>query len=395
MRAKHIQKKVKNMQVGYFTSFFPSSNLNEEIYGSTRSMGSLIDNVSRKGIDAIVFTTSANNKDVVEERPNLSIIRYKTTSNYLTTRISISQFFKPLKYDIDIAHVNFDIPPGPFAGLCYAKSKSKPLVVSYRGDWDGSYGSLLRKMSVSLFNKSLVRSLLYSADLIISPTKKFIDDSFQLRKVREKCIVIPNGIYLDEYQTTYSKEECRTLLNISTEKKILLYMGSLYPHKGPIVLTKAMAHVVKQYPDALLLIGGTGIIENELKQLVKEQKLQDNIRFLGFVSGKYKTYYYKASDLFVLPSLTESFGNVNLEAMASGLPIVASNVGGIPDVVKDGISGLLSIPGNPADFAEKILRLLDSESLCNRFGETGKKLSEEYSWDRIADLTKKAYEEVL
>jgi glycosyltransferase involved in cell wall biosynthesis len=383
------------MQVGYFTSFFPSSNLNEETYGSTRSMGSLINNISKKGIDAMVFTTSANNKDIIEERPNLNVIRYKTTFNYLTTRISISQFLKPLKYDVDIAHVNFDIPPGPFAGLCYAKYKSKPLVVSYRGDWDGSYGSLLRRMSVNLFNRSLVRSLLDSADLIISPTKSFINGSSQLRGIREKCIVIPNGICLDEYQTTYSKEECRGMLNVPQEKKILLYMGSLYPHKGPNVLIMAMVHVVKQYPDALLLIGGTGVIENELKQLVKELKLQGNVEFLGFVSGKYKIHYYKASDLFVLPSLTESFGNVNLEAMASGLPIVASNVGGIPDVVKDGISGLLSIPGNPADLAEKILRLLDSETLRDRFGKTGIKLSKEYSWDKIADLTKMAYAEVL
>lgn len=383
------------MKVGYFTSYFPSSNLNEETYGSTRSMGSLITNISKKGIDATVFTTSANNKDIVEERPNLNIIRYKTKFNYLSTRVSISQFLKPMKYEVDIVHVNFDIPPGPFAGLCYAKYKSKPLVVSYRGDWDGSYGSLLRQISVNLFNKSLVRSLLDSADLIISPTKSFINESSQLRRVREKCIVIPNGVCLDEYQTTYSKEECREILNIPQEKKILLYMGSLYPHKGPNVLIKAMVHVVKQYPDTLLLIGGAGIIEIELKQLVKELKLQDNIEFLGFVSGKCKVYYYKASDLFVLPSFTESFGNVNLEAMVSGLPIVASNVGGIPDVVIDGINGLLSIPGNPADLAEKILHMLDSKTLRDSFGKTGEKLSKEYSWDKIADLTKKAYAEVL
>lgn len=382
------------MQVGYFTSFFPSSNLNEETYGSTRSMGSLINNISKKGVDATVFTTSANNKDIVEKRPNLNIIRYKTTFNYLTTRISMSQFLKPLKYDVDIVHVNFDIPPGPFAGLCYTKYKSKPLVVSYRGDWDGSYGSLLRQISINHFNKSLVQSLLDSANLIISPTKNFIKESSHLNRVREKCIVIPNGIYLDEYQTPYSKEECRAVLNIPQDKKILLYMGSLYPHKGPGVLIKAMFRVVKQYPDTLLLIGGTGVIENELKQLVKQLKLQDNVEFLGFVSGKYKIYYYKASDLFVLPSLTESFGNVNLEAMASGLPIVASNVGGIPDVVKDGISGLLSIPGNSEDLAEKILCLLDSEPLCNRLGKTGEKLSKDYSWDKIVDLTKKAYAEI-
>lgn len=383
------------MQVGYFTSFFPSSNLDEEIYGSTRSMGSLINNISKKGIDAMVFTTSADNNDIIEERPNLTVIRYMTTFSYLTTRVSISQFFKPLKYDVDIAHVNFDIPPGPFAGLCYAKYKSKPLVVSYRGDWDGSYGSLLRRISVNLFNRSLVRSLLDSADLIISPTKNFINESSQLMGIREKCIVIPNGICLDEYQTTYSKDECRAMLNIPQEKKVLLYMGSLYPHKGPDVLIKAMFHVVKQYPDTLLLIGGAGIIESELKQLVKELKLQGNVEFLGFVFDKYKIHYYKASDIFVLPSLTESFGNANLEAMASGLPIVASNVGGIPDVVKDGISGLLSVPGNPADLAEKILRLLDSETLRDRLGKAGLKLSKEYSWDKIADLTKMAYAEVL
>lgn len=383
------------MRVGYFTSFFPSSNQDDEVYGSTRSIGGLINNISKKGVDATVFTTSVNHKDIIEEKPNLSVVRYKTSCNYLTTRVSISQFYKPLKYNVDIVHVNFDIPPGPFAGLNYSKYKSKPLVVSYMGDWDGSYGSLFRRTSINILNKFFVRPLLNSADLIISPTNSFINDSYYLNRFKEKCTVIPNGINYDEYQIKYSKEECREILNLPQENNILLYIGSLYPHKGPTVLIRAMVYIVKQYPDTILLIGGKGLIEDELKYLVEELELQNNVRFLGFVSGGYKLAYYKASDLFVLPSLKESFGIVNLEAMASGLPIVASNVGGIPDVIKDNINGLLTIPGDSLDLAEKILHLLDSKSLRNEFGMAGKKLSKDYSWDKIACLTAKAYMKVL
>jgi Glycosyltransferase len=107
--------------------------------------------------------------------------------------------------------------------------------------------------------------------------------------------------------------------------------------------------------------------------------------------------YYKAADVFCLPSTmsTESFGIVNLEAMACGVPIVASKIGGIPDVVKDGENGLLVPPWDSEALADVIIYLLENEDIREKMGNIGREKVEGYSWARIAEETEKVYKEVL
>jgi phosphatidylinositol alpha-mannosyltransferase len=103
---------------------------------------------------------------------------------------------------------------------------------------------------------------------------------------------------------------------------------------------------------------------------------------------------YKSSDLFVLPSNQESFGIVILEAMASGLPVVASAVGGITNLVKDGQTGLLVPPYNSDILAKAIIKLLGNPELIQKLSEEGKKQVQNYSWSEIADKTEEIYQEV-
>lgn len=383
--------------------------------------------MAKRGHDITVFTTSATSEYVVEEHDNIRIYRYGTDLRIGTSNISWGQFRVSIDRSFDLIHTHFDLAPGPLAGLRYAKSAHLPLIITYHGDWVDDYGGIIRRLGVTMFNRHLVDKILSHASVIISPSTTNIERSRFLKPHENKIVVIPNGIDLQDFVTwkidmnkskysknnydistnmskklneqkdliSLSKYECRTLLNLPLDTEILLYMGALYPHKGPRVLIMAMVLLVKRYPRILLLIGGKGPIEDELKDLVETTNLQKNVRFIGFVTGESKALYYKASDLFVLPSLSESFGIVNLEAMASGLPIVASNVGGTPDVVKDGINGLLVIPGDPEDLAKKILCLLNSESLREKLGNAGKILSKEYSWEKIADKTEQVYLDLI
>ena len=107
---------------------------------------------------------------------------------------------------------------------------------------------------------------------------------------------------------------------------------------------------------------------------------------MGFVEEEKKALYYKSADIFSLPStnMAESFGIVNLEAMASGIPMVGSNLGGIPDIVNEGENGLLAKPCDYQSLANSLLKLLKDDDLRLKMGNNGKRMVADYSWDKIA-----------
>ena len=392
------------MKIGYFTDGFPYRNpITGEVIKSYLGGGvgyvvyNLAQNMAKKGHEVYVFTKAVDENDSIINFDNIHVIRYKCRFKVGMTHIPLKIVYHPLFSDIklDIVHSHIANVPAPLGGALYAKRKKIPLITTHHTDWIGGTGTLLRRAGVFLYNNLICDWIISKSDIDIAPSKLFIDSSENLKKYRNNIIIIPNGINIQEFQISQPKDKCRYILNLPSDGKILLYMGSLHPYKGASFLIKAMVHILKQHPNTILLLGGEGIIEEELKRLAINLNIHNNIKFLGFVTGKSKALYYKASDIFVLPSVTESFGIVNLEAMASGLPIVASNVGGIPDIVKDNINGLLVAPGDPKDLAKKISRLLDSESLRNRIGVTGKLLSKEYSWERIADKTESVYLDLI
>ena len=136
---------------------------------------------------------------------------------------------------------------------------------------------------------------------------------------------------------------------------------------------------------------------DELSDLSKELGVEKHVTFAGFVEDDLKPLYYKASDIFCLPSTTmaESFGIVNLEAMAAGIPIVASNLGGIPDIVQDGVNGLLAEPGDFESLADAIRTLLVNRDMRLELGDNGRKLVNNYSWNEITQKTENLYTRVL
>ena len=387
------------IKVGYFVTKFPYSQQFEEYAygGSSLAAYYLAIEMAKKGHEIDVFTTSVNSKDSVEKHENITIYRYGTNFRVLTSNISFRMLIKPIKYDVNIAHEHFDIPHGLFAGLRYAKKKNVPLVVTYHGDWVESYGGVIRKMGVAFHNKYLVDKLLSYADVIISPSEYYITGSRFLRKYRDKIVVIPNGINLEGFNVRYSKKECREKLGLPLGKKILLYFGYLSPYKGPDVLVKAMTKIIKDVPDAELVFAGKGVMREELEMLSKDLGIEKNVKFAGFVEERLKPLYYKAADVFCLPSTmsTESFGIVNLEAMACGVPIVASKIGGVPDVVKDGENGLLAPPKDSDALADAIIYLLENDEVREKMGKSGREKVKDYSWGRIAEETERVYKRVI
>jgi glycosyltransferase involved in cell wall biosynthesis len=158
-----------------------------------------------------------------------------------------------------------------------------------------------------------------------------------------------------------------------------------------------MPKIIKGVPDAKLVFVGSGGMREELERVCKKMGVEKCVRFAGFVGDVFKkALFYRAADVFVLPSAgPEIFGIVNLEAMACGVPIVASKIGGVPDIVKDGENGLLVPPRDSEALADAIIYLLENEDMREKMGKNGRKKAEGYSWERIAEETEEIYEGLI
>ena len=395
------------MKIGYFITTFPYKNFPKKYNnrlikygycgGAERVAQHLAVNMSQRNHKITVFTTSINSKDSIERYENMRIHRYGANFKIGYANMSFKLLYKPLKHDIDIVHAHAGNPLAPIAAYQYAKKKKKPFVVTYHGDGQENWGSFIRRISVSFYNKYFLDKILSYADVIISPSEYYIDESRFLGKYRDKIVVIPNGINVDEFDIGYSKDECRKKLGLPIDKNIILFLSALYSFKGPHILIKAMPKIVKEVPDAELVFVGSGEMREELEGLCNKIGVKKYVKFAGFVEGSMKPFYYRAADVFCLPSTMkhEIFGIVNLEAMARGVPIVASKIGGVPDVVKDGENGLLVQPKDSEALADAIIYLLENEDVRERMGKNGRKKVEDYSWEKIAEETEKVYKDVI
>jgi glycosyltransferase involved in cell wall biosynthesis len=180
----------------------------------------------------------------------------------------------------------------------------------------------------------------------------------------------------------------------------VLFVGGLEPRKGLEYLVLAMEQVVHEIPDArLVAVAKTGFGGTDdwhfFEQLAGRAGLMDNVDFQESVSQETLLGFYSDCDILVLPSRTEGWGLSLMEAMACKKPVVASRVGGIPELVRDGTDGLLVGAGDVAGLSQAILRLLKDPDLRRRMGGAGKERVGMYSWDATARIVLEEYRRVL
>ena len=388
------------MKIGYFTHTHPYKNpitgemIKEYTGGGVGNVSyNIAVEMAKRGHDVHIFTSSIDSKESVEKYENITIYRYKKSFTIGSAPISIDILYKPLRLglDLDIVHAHAGNPPAPIAAYWYAKKKNKPFVVSCHGDVQWNWGGFMRRTSVYFYGKYLLDKILSYADVVISASEYYINESKILGKYRDKTVVIPYGINLTDFDIQHSKEECREKLGLPPDDRIMLFLGGFAPHKGPDVLLKAMPRIVNEVPDVKLVFVGSGGMRAQLEGLSKKLDVEKHIKFAGFVEDVFKALYYKSSDVFILPSFSECFPLVNLEAMACGIPIVASKIGGVPDGVKDGENGLLVPPGDSEALADAIIYLLENKDEGEKMGKNGRKKVENYSWEKVAEETEKVY----
>jgi glycosyltransferase involved in cell wall biosynthesis len=161
---------------------------------------------------------------------------------------------------------------------------------------------------------------------------------------------------------------------------------------GPEYLIRAMEMIARQYPQTRLLMAGSGELRSQLQELTRQLNLTPNISFLGAVEHRQVPELLKNVDVFVMPSIREEFGVVAVEAQAMEIPVVATKVGGIPEVVLDGETGILIEPGNSEQLAQAILTLIENPALRRQMGEQGRKhVLANYRWEDNAALMERLY----
>jgi len=211
----------------------------------------------------------------------------------------------------------------------------------------------------------------------------------------QKVVTIYNGIEVLPLSTREAaRENLRAVLGLPPHALLVGIIGRLHPQKGHRVLLEAATHVVARDWQVYFILIGDGPLRHSLEAIAREQGLAGRVHFLG--TRHDIPQLLAAMDLFVLSSFWEGMPNAVLEAMATGLPVVATAVGGTPEVVVDGVTGLLVPPRDPVALAQAIERLLADPELRHRMGQAGReRVEQHFSVEQMVRKTEALYEELL
>jgi len=215
-----------------------------------------------------------------------------------------------------------------------------------------------------------------------------------------RVVVIPPGVDLSMFQPM-DRDQARRTIGFEGGQMVL-FVGRLERLKGVEVAIRALALLSdREHPDLRMVIVGEDVREGEesekerLKSVASALGIRDRVDFVGSVAHHELPYFYAAADACVMPSYSESFGLVGLEAQACGCPVVASGVPGLRSVVRDGVSGYLIDGDDPAAYAERIGRLLADPQSAQQMGRRGSLLAQRFSWTRTADRLEDLFDGVI
>ena len=216
---------------------------------------------------------------------------------------------------------------------------------------------------------------------------------------QREILVISNGIKLERFQLEgfkrVNKSQIRKKLGLDSDDTLLIYVGRLHPIKGVRFLIEAMNILKNNEIEIKLIIVGDGHHKRDLEMLIKNLELKNQVEFKGWIPHEIIPEYMAASDIFILPSLTEGFPNVCLEAMASGLPIITTKIDGMSEIIEDGKNGYLVSPKNPFQIAERLKDLIHNKNLRKKFAKENKLKVKEYEFNSIVNDIETVYLDIF
>ena len=338
------------MKVLHLVRRFVSHDLNELTTGYDLEHFKAMATLMEKNIVVFQAKDKKEHKIVLD---NLTI--------YLVPNI-FSLLFFPFKirneFDIIVAQNPF---VAGFISIIIGKFLKKPVIISVHG----------YQFTVGKFQNSLKKFVCLQATKIRANSKIVKNTIITWGIDSKKIEVIEDRVDCNHFNPLVNGSKIKKQLDITN--KMIVSIGSLIEIKGFDTLINAVKIVCEKEKDIKFIIIGEGVLRSTLIELAINNGVKENIIFTGFVPYKETPQYLAASDIFVHPSNVESMGRVILEAEATGKPIIASNIGGIPEAVNKN-SAILVPPKNPKILALKILNLLEDDKLRNKMGMEGRKL---------------------
>jgi len=238
--------------------------------------------------------------------------------------------------------------------------------------------------------------LTYEASRIVCCSWSMVNEVAGLFNVpRDKIWMIPNGVDPEMYRPSAIDQSLRDRYADPSEK-IVLYVGRLVPEKGVNVLLGAAPRILSAHPKTKFIIVGEGYSKEMLSSFTKSLGIDRKVFFTGYVSDEEIKGLLGLADVQVVPSIYEPFGIVCLEAMASGIPVVASDTGGLSEIVEDSVTGLKVPTDNSDAIANAVNRLLSDDALRGSMSKRARERAiERFSWKAIADLTTRMYDSLF
>jgi len=305
-----------------------------------------------------------------------------------TYRRKITQLIDEFRPHLIHAHT---ATPDGYAGLLLAGKFGLPLVVSLRGS-DVNVYPYRDQWTFRLTSRVITK-----ANRVTAVSGALKTAAEKIACPREEIAVVYTGCDLERFSfSEAARAAFRERLNISLESPVLTFIGGLLRTKGLFELVDAFLFVRQEHPDLHLIIIGTGEDASTLVEKAVEADVRDKVHFVGARPHDEIPGWLSAADVLVLPSWHEGLPNVVVEAMACERPVVATRVGGIPEAVEDGESGILVDKGNVEALVKAIALLLKDEGRRQSMGVIGRQIVEnKFTWERNAIRMTKVYEEVL
>jgi glycosyltransferase involved in cell wall biosynthesis len=380
------------MKIGFITPFFsPVAG------GSAIVPYQLAKHLVRKGHKVFIFTSNfGRNLAKFDDENELVIIESK-----IKLKMANILYTPSLKFDLensdelDILHFHNFRTYQNYVAYNYAKTTNMPYILQAHGSIPRLGKSILKLIYDIFFGYQLLRD----ATKVIALSHVEAEQYRAMGVPEEKIAIIPNGIDLSEYVNLPPKGAFKKKFNIPEDGKIILYLGRIHKIKGIDILIKAYAYMRNKMNlrDIVLVIAGPddGYL-NEAKRLAQALDVSNHVLFTGPLYGEDKMAAYIDSEVYVLPSRYETFPMAILEAYACGKPVVASEVGGLRDLVKNGETGLLFKPEDVKQLAERISNILNDDKMAEEMGLRGRNFVEEdFTIEKIIEKLEKLYEEVV
>ncbi|MFD2610979.1 glycosyltransferase family 4 protein [Paenibacillus gansuensis] len=375
------------MRIALFTdTFLPDVN------GVAKTLGRWVKYLESRGIACKVFAPespqNARTADVamVERFYSIPFLLYPECRMAIPNPISLKHALK--QFNPTFIHVATPFNLG-LHGLHYAKKHRIPLAASYHTHFD---------QYLAYYKLQWMETVLWKYMLWFHQEcrKIYVPSQTALTHLQSKGMkrleVWGRGLDLTKfYPRNHRIDTCRTF-GLDPDKHMILYVGRLAPEKNVEIAIKVFQNLPERVKsNSCLCIAGDGPL---YKELTARYESSPDIRFTGFVQGDLLAELYSAADVFLFPSATETFGNVVLESMGCGTPVIGANSGGVRDNISHGSTGLLCPPGNVDAFTEAVTLLYDNTLLRESLAERGKQYSASQSWDRIFGNLLTSFQEV-